>query len=61
MTGKSTFLRTVGINLVLAMVGCPVAAEKFSFIPMKIFTSMRTSDSLSDGTYLTQKFSVFGN
>ena len=50
MTGKSTFLRTVGINLVLAMVGCPVAAEKFSFIPMKIFTSMRTSDSLSDGT-----------
>lgn len=50
MTGKSTFLRTVGINLVLAMTGCPVAATKFSFIPMKIFTSMRTSDSLSDGT-----------
>lgn len=50
MTGKSTFLRTVGINLVLAMNGCPVAAKKFSFIPMKLFTSMRTSDSLSDGT-----------
>lgn len=50
MTGKSTFLRTVGINLVLAMTGCPVAAKKFSFIPMQIFTSMRTSDSLSDGT-----------
>lgn len=50
MTGKSTFLRTVGINLVLAMTGCPVAASKFSFIPMKLFTSMRTSDSLSDGT-----------
>ena len=50
MTGKSTFLRTVGINLILAMMGCPVAAKKFSFIPMKIFTSMRTSDSLSDGT-----------
>jgi len=50
MTGKSTFLRTVGINLILAMIGCPVAAKKFSFIPMKIFTSMRTSDSLSDGT-----------
>lgn len=50
MTGKSTFLRTVGINLVLAMIGCPVAASKFSFIPMKLFTSMRTSDSLSDGT-----------
>ncbi len=50
MTGKSTFLRTIGINLVLAMAGCPVAAKKFSFIPMKLFTSMRTSDSLSDGT-----------
>lgn len=50
MTGKSTFLRTVGINLVLAMNGCPVAAEEFSFIPMNLFTSMRTSDSLNDGT-----------
>ncbi|UJF30821.1 DNA mismatch repair protein MutS [Kaistella sp. 97-N-M2] len=50
MTGKSTFLRTVGINLVLAMAGCPVAAREFSFIPMQLFTSMRTSDSLSDGT-----------
>ena len=50
MTGKSTFLRTIGINLVLAMNGCPVAAEKFSFTPMNLFTSMRTSDSLNDGT-----------
>ncbi|QDP85359.1 DNA mismatch repair protein MutS [Chryseobacterium sp. SNU WT5] len=50
MTGKSTFLRTIGINLVLAMNGCPVAAKEFSFIPMKIFSSMRTSDSLNDGT-----------
>jgi DNA mismatch repair ATPase MutS len=50
MTGKSTFLRTVGINLVLAMNGCPVAAKEFSFIPMGLFTSMRTSDSLNDGT-----------
>ena len=50
MTGKSTFLRAVGTNLVLAMMGCPVAAKAFTFIPMKLFTSMRTSDSLSDGT-----------
>jgi hypothetical protein len=50
MTGKSTFLRAIGVNLVLAMNGCPVAAEKFSFYPMKIFTSMRTNDSLNDGT-----------
>lgn len=50
MTGKSTFLRTIGVNLVLAMNGCPVSAQKFSFIPMNLFTSMRTSDSLNDGT-----------
>lgn len=50
MTGKSTFLRTVGVNLVLAMIGCPVATKEFSFIPMNLFTSMRTSDSLNDGT-----------
>ncbi|WP_417428165.1 MutS-related protein [Halpernia sp.] len=50
MTGKSTFLRTVGINLVLAMNGCVVAAKDFSFVPMNLFTSMRTSDSLNDGT-----------
>lgn len=48
MTGKSTFLRTIGVNLVLAMSGCPVGAEEFAFRPMHIFTSMRTSDSLSD-------------
>lgn len=50
MTGKSTFLRSIGINLVLAMNGCPVCAESFSFHPISIFTSMRTSDSLSDGS-----------
>ena len=50
MTGKSTFLRSVGINMVLAMNGCPVCAESFSFYPISIFTSMKTSDSLSDGS-----------
>ncbi|MCV5003783.1 hypothetical protein OFM39_29455, partial [Escherichia coli] len=50
MTGKSTFLRTIGVNLVLAMNGCPVAARNFVFRPMEIYTSMRTSDSLSDGS-----------
>lgn len=50
MTGKSTFLRNIGVNLVLAMNGCPVGAEEFAFRPMHIFTSMRTSDSLSDGS-----------
>lgn len=46
MAGKSTFLRTVGINLILAMTGAPVCAEEFKFKPLKLFTSMRTSDSL---------------
>lgn len=50
MTGKSTFLRSIGINMILAMNGCPVCAESFSFYPISIFTSMRTSDSLSDGS-----------
>jgi hypothetical protein len=50
MTGKSTFLRSVGINLVLAMNGCPVCAASFVFSPISIFTSMSTSDSLSDGS-----------
>lgn len=50
MTGKSTFLRTIGVNLVLAMSGCPVAADQFLFYPMTLFTSMRTNDSLSDDT-----------
>jgi len=50
MTGKSTFLRSIGINMVLAMNGCPVCAESFHFRPISIFTSMRTNDSLSDGS-----------
>ena len=46
MAGKSTFLRTVAVNLIIAMVGAPVCASEMLFSPMKIFTSMRTTDSL---------------
>ena len=46
MAGKSTFLRSVGINLVLAMTGAPVCAGQFALKPAELFTSMRTSDSL---------------
>ena len=49
MAGKSTFIRSVGINLVLAMAGAPVCAKEFEFMPVKICTSMRVSDSLHDG------------
>ena len=46
MSGKSTLLRTVGINLVLAYSGSPVCAEAFRCSFMEIHTSMRTRDNL---------------
>lgn len=46
MAGKSTFLRTLGINLILASQGCRVCASAFSFSPVRLFTHMRTSDNL---------------
>lgn len=49
MAGKSTYLRTVGVNLILAMTGAPVLADSFHFKPVSLFTSIRTSDSLQDG------------
>jgi hypothetical protein len=47
MSGKSTFLRTVGTNYVLAMIGAPVFASKFTFYPVMLHSSIRTSDSLA--------------
>lgn len=49
MAGKSTYLRTVGINMVLAMTGAPVLAGSFTFKPVQLFTGIKTSDSLQDG------------
>ncbi|MEI6750222.1 MAG: hypothetical protein WCM93_13770 [Bacteroidota bacterium] len=46
MSGKSTFLRTIGANYILAMAGAPVCASKLSFFPIEIHSSIRTSDSL---------------
>ncbi len=48
MAGKSTFLRTVSMTIVLSNVGLPVCAEKVVYSPIKLITSMRTSDSLTD-------------
>jgi len=48
MAGKSTFLRTVAVNMILAMAGTTVCADKFKFKPCVLFTSMRTTDSLSN-------------
>jgi hypothetical protein len=47
MAGKSTFLRTVGLSLIMANAGLPVCAERFQYKPIKLITSMRTSDSLA--------------
>ena len=49
MAGKSTFLRTVGLNLVLALMGAPCCASAARVSHMKIFTSMRTQDNLEEG------------
>ena len=50
MSGKSTFLRTIGINVVLALTGAVVSASRFVCSPMRVFTSMRTQDSLEEST-----------
>ena len=50
MAGKSTFLRTVGINAILAQLGAPVCATLFQFTPIALFSSMRTIDNLDSGT-----------
>jgi hypothetical protein len=49
MSGKSTFLRTLGINTVLTGVGAPICASHASVHPLPILVSMRQSDSLSSG------------
>ena len=47
MAGKSTFLRTVALQIVMANIGLPVCAENSSYAPIKLITSMRTTDSLT--------------
>ncbi|MDH5655261.1 MAG: DNA mismatch repair protein MutS [Spirochaetia bacterium] len=49
MSGKTTFLRAIGLNLVLAYGGAPVCAEEFRCSVMTVHTSMRISDDLSSG------------
>ncbi len=46
MAGKSTFLRSIGVNMVLAHMGAPVCCSSMVFTPVPLFTSMRTTDSL---------------
>ncbi|WBX71301.1 MutS-related protein [Tenacibaculum retecalamus] len=48
MAGKSTFLRAVSLAIVMSNTGLPICAENVKYNPVKLITSMRTSDSLND-------------
>lgn len=49
MSGKSTLLRSLGVNIALAQAGGPVCAKSFSMPPLDVATSMRIGDSLAEG------------
>jgi MutS domain V len=49
MSGKSTFLRVVGINTVLAMAGAPIRGNRLKLTPLRIGTRIRSTDSLQEG------------
>lgn len=48
MSGKSTFLRTVGINMILSYIGAPVCAKEFSTPILNLYTCMRIGDNLEE-------------
>jgi DNA mismatch repair ATPase MutS len=50
MAGKSTFLRSVGVNIILAMIGAPVCAKSLIISNMKVISSMRVNDNLEENT-----------
>ncbi|HVT84335.1 MAG TPA: hypothetical protein VHD35_03990 [Chitinophagaceae bacterium] len=50
MAGKSTFLRSVGVNIVLAMMGAPICCKELTLSAMKVMSSMRVSDNLEENT-----------
>jgi len=50
MSGKSTFLRAVGLNMILAQLGAPVFAKTFVFRPVRLLTSFHHIDSLEEST-----------
>lgn len=50
MAGKSTFLRSLGVNTVLALMGAPVCADKMNICNMNLISSMRVADNLAENT-----------
>lgn len=50
MAGKSTFLRSIGLSIAMAMIGSPVCARSLRVSPMSVYSSMRTQDDLHEST-----------
>jgi hypothetical protein len=50
MAGKSTFLRSLGVNIALAQMGAPVCARSFRISPVRLMSSMRIADNLAENT-----------
>jgi len=50
MAGKSTYLRSIGVNVILAMAGSPVCARSFSVSHVQLISSMRVTDNLEEST-----------
>ena len=50
MGGKSTFLRSIGVNTVLALMGAPVCAKRFTISNIELMSSMRIADNLAEST-----------
>ena len=50
MAGKSTYLRSIGVNVILAMAGAPVCAAYFKVSHVQIISSMRITDNLAEST-----------
>jgi MutS domain V len=50
MSGKSTLMRAIGMNVVLAMAGAPVRAHRLQFTPLQVGASIRVNDSLREGS-----------
>ncbi|GAA5034192.1 DNA mismatch repair protein [Marivirga lumbricoides] len=50
MSGKSTFERSLGVNLILAQIGAVCCAKSIQLSPLQVFTSMRTQDNLEENT-----------
>lgn len=49
MSGKTTFLRTIGLNLILAYAGAPICGQGLQASRMRLFTSMRVTDDVKHG------------